>query len=78
MPSYFLSAEREEDFVAVFEVVFEEMFLGVLGWRSTLKLAGILLVEASTATVKLAGLQEAIRGTFLRRSGKEVVGGSEE
>lgn len=60
------------------EVVFEVVFLGVLGGRSTVKLAGILLVGSSTAVVKLTGLQEAVRGMFLRGSGKEVVRGSEE
>lgn len=57
--------------------MFEEVFLGVLCGRSTAKLTGILRVGSSTATVKLTGLQEAVRGTFLRGSGREVVGGSE-
>jgi hypothetical protein len=71
----------EVEFEVVFEVeieaVFEVVFLGILGGRSTAKLTGMLLVGSSTATVKVTGLQEAVRGTFLRGCSKEVVGGSE-
>jgi hypothetical protein len=57
--------------------VFEVEFLGLLGGRSTAKLTGILQVGSSTAAVAVTGLQEAVRGTFLRGCSKEVVRGSE-